>query len=68
MEEDEKGGGELVRNPECPVSGHSATVFSVDFSPDGKQFASGSADNLVMIWNADTGAEVSSVVGLRRVW
>ena len=58
----------LVRNPECPVAGHSGAVNSVDFSPDGKQFASGSKDNLVKIWDTDTGAEVSSFVGLRGVW
>ena len=46
-------------NPECPVAGHSASVVSVDFSPDGKQFVSGSHDNLVKIWVAETGAEVS---------
>ena len=58
----------LVRNPDCLVAGHSAPVVSVDFSPDGKQFASGSSDKLVKIWDAETGVEVSSLVGLRRVW
>jgi len=55
-------------NPGCPVVGHSGPVASVDFSPDGKQFASASRDRLVKIWNTETGAEVSSFVGLRRVW
>ena len=67
-DEDEGEEEELVWNPECPVSGHSAAVTSVDFSPDGKQFVSGSHDHLVEIWNTETGAEVSSFVGLRRVW
>ena len=54
----------LVRNPECPVAGHSDAVFSVDFSPDGKHFVSGSDDYLVKIWDTQTGAVVSSL-GLR---
>ena len=50
------------------LAGHSDLVVSVDFSPDGKHVASGSWDNSVKIWNAETGAEVSSFVGLRGVW
>ena len=65
MEEDKDGDEEFVRNFECPVSGHFAAVASVDFSPDGKQFASGSHDKLMKIWDTATGAEVSSFVGLR---
>jgi len=40
--------------------GHSGTVQSVAFSPNGKRVVSGSSDNLVKIWNIETGAEVSS--------
>lgn len=32
-------------------AGHKDTVFSVDYSRDGKRFASGSADHSVVIWN-----------------
>jgi WD40 repeat protein len=67
MEEDEDG-VELVWNPECPVAGHSAVVYSVAFSPDGKQFVSGSQDTFAKIWDTATGALVSSFVGLRGVW
>ena len=63
-EEDEEGVEKLVWNPDCPVAGHSDTVFSVAFSPDGKDFVSGSQDGLVMIWDTETGGEVSSFVGL----
>ena len=59
--EDEEDGDELVWNPECPVAGHSGAVVSVDFSPDGQHFASGSDDNFVKIWDTETGAEVSSI-------
>ena len=41
-------------------TGHTALVKSVAFSRDGNLIVSGSADNLVKIWSADTGAEVSS--------
>ena len=45
--------------------GHSGAVWSVAFSPNGNLVASGSRDNLVKIWNAETGALVSSFVGVR---
>jgi WD40 repeat protein len=35
--------------------GHSAQVFSVAFSPDGKKLASGSMDNTVILWDLATG-------------
>jgi len=68
MEEHEDTGEEFVWNPKCLVAGHAGPVLSVDFSTDGKQIVSGSADNRVMICNAETGAEVSKFVGLRRGW
>ena len=49
------------------LAGHSDGVTSVDFPPDGKHCVSGSIDKLVKIWNTETGAEVSSFVGLREV-
>ena len=42
------------------LTGHSDKVYSVKFSPDGKRIVSGSEDNLLKIWDAATGAEVSS--------
>jgi WD40 repeat protein len=61
MEEEHE---ELVRNRDCLVLGPSAAVYSVDLSPHGKQFASGSSDKLVKIWNTQTGAEVSRFLGI----
>ena len=43
------------------LPGHSDTVHSVALSRDGKRAASGSRDAIVKIWNAETGAEVSSL-------
>ena len=44
------------------LTGHHAEVYSVAFSPDGKRVISGSRDRLVGIWDAETGAAVSSFV------
>jgi len=40
---------------------HSGSVFSVAFSPNGTRIVSGSGDKLVKIWDAATGAEVTSM-------
>ena len=50
------------------LEGHADGVASVAFSLDGRFIVSGSWDKLVKFWNAATGAEVSSFVGLRCVW
>ena len=56
--------GDLDVNPDCPEKGHSGAVTSASFSPNGKRVVSGSIDQLVKIWDAETGAEVSSSVGM----
>jgi WD40 repeat protein len=38
-----------------PLVGHTLSVVSVSFSPDGKLIASGSNDSSVQVWRADTG-------------
>ena len=52
----------------CTLVGHSDNVWSVAFSLSGKRVVSGSFDNLVKIWNVETGAEVSRFVGVRPVY
>ncbi|KAI0047858.1 prolyl oligopeptidase, partial [Auriscalpium vulgare] len=42
-----------------PFKGHTNTVLSVAFSPDGQSIVSGSGDNTVRVWNAATGAMVA---------
>src|SRR5439155_11009451 len=42
---------------------HTWEVFSVAFSPDGKRIASGSQDNMVKVWDAQTGKELLTLKG-----
>ncbi|CAD8116883.1 unnamed protein product [Paramecium primaurelia] len=42
------------------VSGHSRTVLSVCFSPNGNTLASGSADQSIRLWDVKTGQEINS--------
>ena len=49
----------------CELEGHFGGVTSVAFSPDNKRVVSGSDDGLVKIREAETGATVSSFVGVR---
>ena len=45
-----------TRGLERTFFGHSGSVLTVDWSPDGTKVASGSSDDTVKIWNPDTGA------------
>ena len=46
------------------LTGHSCTVVSIAFSADGKRVVGG-ASFRVKVWDIETGAEVSSFVGVR---
>ncbi len=37
------------------LAGHSGTVWSIAYSPDGTTIATGSGDNTVRLWDAATG-------------
>jgi WD40 repeat protein len=41
-----------------PLEGHTDTVWSVAYSPDGQHIISGSKDKTIRIWNAETGSAV----------
>jgi WD40 repeat protein len=45
------------------MMGHSATVYSVQFSPEGQKIVSASADNTVRVWSAATGECEQTIEG-----
>jgi len=51
----------LSNRPDRVFPGHTSIVWNVDFSPDGKTLASGSADKNIIIWNVDTGVPVHTL-------
>jgi len=57
----------LVDEQECTLTGHSGSVSSVAYSPDGKHIASGSGDRTVKVWDSQTGKEVRVLVCHRPI-
>jgi len=45
------------------LEGHSSSVLSVAFSPDGSRIASGSDDRTIKIWDAKSGKEIRTLEG-----
>ncbi|MBE9088845.1 serine/threonine protein kinase [Microcystis aeruginosa LEGE 11464] len=45
------------------LTGHSGTVDSLAYSPDGRYLASGSCDNTIKIWEVATGKELRTLTG-----
>ncbi|MDB9531825.1 trypsin-like peptidase domain-containing protein [Nodularia spumigena CS-1038] len=44
-------------------TGHSRSVYSVAFSPDGRTLASGSDDETIKLWNLQTQGEIATLTG-----
>lgn len=45
------------------LTGHSADVNAVAFSPDGQDIATGSDDTTIKVWNLSTGEELGTLRG-----
>ena len=45
------------------LQGHTSSVYSVAFSPDGNQIVSGSGDQSVRVWDAKTGEQLRELQG-----
>ncbi len=50
-----------------PTKGHTDAVYSVAWSPDGKQLASAGHDGTVQVWNATDGGNVYTYKGHTNV-
>ena len=55
--------GAEIKEPEAILTGHSGTIWSIDFSHDGRLLASGSIDQTVKLWDAETGALQATLMG-----
>lgn len=50
-------------NPSSVLKGHTENIYSLVFSPNGKQIVTGSFDKTVKVWDATTGKEIRTLTG-----
>ena len=50
------------------LTGHTGSVYSVSFSPDGRTLASGSDDGTIRLWDVVTGGHQRTLTGHNRGW
>jgi WD40 repeat protein len=57
--------GHMTAWPTCQsvLQGHTSSVMSIAFSPDGKHTISGSVDRTICIWDAETGKVLGVLLG-----
>src|SRR5947209_1997340 len=54
------------REPLFSLAGHTAGVFHVAYSPDGKLLATSSRDNTARLWDAGTGKPLVTLTGHKK--
>ena len=66
-QEDSTDVGSGMSNPEVVFNvGHSASIESIAYSPDGAYIASGSEDNTIKLWEVETGRLLRTLRGHNR--
>lgn len=58
-----EGQAPSIPNPSHVLKGHTETIYSMVFSPNGKQIVTGSFDKTVKVWDAITGKEIRTLTG-----